>query len=125
MKTIQDINNWDYIFINNKLTIKAMYNMWKIWLTKKEIANIYWAKKSDIKEELSNIVKNHNLDLLNSRKRIYNEAKQKITTYYSLDLLLLLWYKSKHFRETKYLINTNKIIKEYAKSRTYNDIKKS
>jgi len=125
MKTIHKNNHWDCIFINDNNTIKAMFNNWKIWLTKKEIANIYWAKKSDIKNELSSILKDNNLNSLNKRKKIYNEGKNKLTTYYSIDLLLLLWYKNKRFLETKYLINTNKIIKKYAQSRKHYSIIKS
>ena len=122
MTTIQKTINWWIIFKNNNITVNTMFNMWKIWLTKREIADIYWVKKSEIKRELNNILLNSNLDLVENVQKIYNEIKDKKETFYSLDVLLLLWYNSKHYKETKFLINTNKIIKDYTLSRKHNSI---
>jgi hypothetical protein len=119
MITIQKVENGKFIFENDKLTVRTMFNMWKIWLTKKEIADIYWVKKSEIKRGLNNLLLNSNLDLTENIQKVYNKQKDKKETFYSLDILLLLWYQSKHFKETKFLVHTNKIIKEYANSRKY------
>jgi len=42
MMTIQKVTDWKFIFEDNNLTVRTMFNMWKIWLTKKEIADVYW-----------------------------------------------------------------------------------
>ncbi len=116
---MKERNNWKYVFQNANVAIKTMFDMGKIWLTKKEIAQVYWVKKSQIKKDLDNLVSGSDIDFTNNIKTIYNEKKDKLQTYYSLDLLLILWYKSKHFKETKFLINTNKILKEYTNKRKY------
>ncbi len=108
-----------YIFENNNITVKTLFSEGKIWLTKKEIANIYWVKKSEIKKELNNILLDSDLDIWENVLKIFNKKKNKKEKFYSLDLLLLLWYKSKHFKETKFLINTNKYIKEYSQNREH------
>jgi len=118
MNTIQKIQDWTYILDNN-ISIRAMFNNWKIWLTKKEIADIYSVKKSDIKKELNKLILNSNLDFEENIKKVFNKNKHKNETFYSLDLLLILWYQSKHFKETKFLVNTNNIIKEYTSSRKH------
>jgi hypothetical protein len=119
MITIKKTTNWKYIIEKNNITIKAMFEEWKIWLTKKDISDIYWSKKSNIKKELNTIIENSDINLNWKIKKIYNSKKDKNETYYSLDVLLILWYKSKHFKETKFLVNTNKIIKEYNISRNH------
>jgi len=119
MATIQKIENGKFLLETKGISIKTMFADWKIWLTKKEVSDIYWVKKSDIKKDLNNTVINSNLKLSDNIKKIYNEKKDKIETYYSLDVLILLGYKSKHFKETKFLVNTNTLIKEYASSRKH------
>lgn len=123
MKTINRTNNWKYILRNNNLTVKAMFSMWKIWLTIKEIADIYNVAKSDVKRELTNIIINSNLDLSNNIQKVYNSKKDETETFYSLDILLLLGYRSKHFAETKFLVNSNKLLREYTNSRQFRTVK--
>lgn len=119
MITIKKVQGWRFILENNNITVNTMFNMWKIWLTKREIADVYWVEKSEIKKELNKIALNSNIDLDDNIQKVYNNTKWKNEKYYSLDILLLLGYNSKHFKETKFLINTNKIIKEYTNSRQY------
>jgi len=119
MNTIQKTPDWKYILNSNNITIRTLFNKWKIWLTKKEIADIYWVKKSNIKKELNSIILNSNINISENIVKTYNNKKNKKETFYSLDILLILWYKSKHFKETKFLINTNNIIKNYTFSRKH------
>jgi len=119
MITIQKTTDWKYILENNNITVRTMFKNWKIWLTKKEISDLYWIKKSEIKKELNTLIINSTYKTEDIIKKVYNKKRDKTETFYSLDILLLLWYKSKHFKETKFLINTNNIIKEYASSRKH------
>jgi len=108
-----------YIFENDNITVKTLFSWGKIWLTKKEIAKLYGIEKSEIKKELNNILIDSDLDIAENVVKIYNNKKNKKETYYSLDILLLLWYKSKHYKETKFLVNTNKMIKKYSFKREH------
>lgn len=119
MKTINRTNSWKYILRNDNLKVKAMFSMWKIWLTIKEIAEFYGVTKSEVKKELSNIIINSNLDLSDNIQKVYNSKKDETETFYSLDVLLLLWYRSKHYKETKFLVNSNKLLREYTNYRQY------
>jgi hypothetical protein len=119
MMTIQKVTDWKFIFEDNNLTVRTMFNMWKIWLTKKEIADVYWIKKSEVKKIINEVILNSDIDLVDNIQKIYNKKLSKKETFYSLDILLLLWYKSKHYSETKFLVHTNKLIKAYTKTRKY------
>lgn len=125
MKTIQITNKQKFIFEKGNITVNTMFNMGKIWLTKKEISDIYWIKKTDIKKELNNILLNSNLDLFDNVQKIFNNTTAKNETFYSLDVILLLWYNIKHYKETKFLIKTNNSIKEYTKYRQYKNNSKN
>lgn len=120
MKKINNIQTNRFIIENNNITVNTIFEMWKIWLTKKEISDIYWVKKSEIKKELNKVLINSNIDLSENIKKIFNKQKWKNETFYSLDILLLLGYNSKHFKETKFLVNTNNILKKYTSTRKHN-----
>ncbi|MDD2870737.1 MAG: hypothetical protein PHS49_02005 [Candidatus Gracilibacteria bacterium] len=124
MKTIQKSNNGSFILRNNELTVRAMFNNGKMWLTIKEISDIYKVTQVEVKKELNNILINSNLDLTDNIKKVYNSNTDETETFYSLDVLLLLGYRSKHYVETKFLVNTNKILREYAISRQFRTDKK-
>ena len=115
MNTFKKTENWRFIIQDNNITVRTMFNMWKIWLTKNEISEIYWIDKSEIQKTLNNVILNSHIDLEDNIQKIYNKKLNEKETFYSLDILLLLWYQSKHFKETKFLVNTNKVIKEIAK----------
>ena len=117
MVTIKKINDSKYIIDNNNIIIRSAFINWKLWLTKKEISDIYAAKKSYIKNELNNVIENSNLCAESNIKKIYNSKRDKNETFYSLDVLLLLWYNIKHFKETKILVQTNNLLKEYTDKR--------
>lgn len=119
MKTIIKNNERNIIIKNNKQNTFAVYIDWKIWLNLEEISEIYHINKSNLKKALNETIINSDLDITDNIKKVFNPKTCEYESFYSLDILLLLWYKSKHYSETKYLININNIIKEYANNRKY------
>ena len=120
MTTINNNKNWLIVMKNNNIKIKVLYNLGKIWLSNKELSKIYGIKKSDLVKELKDIIVNSNLDILWNIQKRYNKKNSKTETFYSLDILLLFWYKSKHFKETKFLVNTNRVVKQYTQNKNTN-----
>ena len=119
MRNTQKKSIESFIFENDNIRVRLLFANWKIWLTKNEIVSIYWIEKNKLTKEINKILINSHLDIWDNVKKVYNKKKDKNETFYSLDVLLLLGYKSKHFKETKFLVNTNKVIKEYALSRKH------
>ncbi|MDP2090274.1 MAG: hypothetical protein Q8K30_01635 [Candidatus Gracilibacteria bacterium] len=125
MKKTEEKMNKNFLIKMENIEIKTMFTDGKIWLTKREIANIYGTTKTQIKKEISNLLSDRKKELKNSIKKIYNIEKDKTQTYYNLDILMILGYRTKHFKETKLLINTNQILKDYTKKRQYRTSKYS
>lgn len=119
MKTIQKTINGKYVLKSNNLTVKAMFSMGKLWLTTKDVAEVYWVSENDVKKQINNILINSNLDLSDNIQKVYNENTFETENFYSLDVLLLLWYRSKHFKETKFLVNSNKLLREHTENRQF------
>lgn len=94
---------------NSQITLN--FNENKIWLTKKEIAKVFWIKKSEVREIL-NQIQESSKDIYNKNtKRIINLLSKKEKTYYSIDLIISLWYRFKSFTATKLLIKINRTLK--------------
>jgi len=80
-------------------------------MTKKEIANVFWIKKSKVKQILLNIKSNSINDFDINSKRIINISSKKEKTYYSIDLIISLGYRLNDFESTKTLIKINRTLK--------------
>lgn len=91
--------------------ISLNFNNEKIWLTKKEIAKVFWIKKSEAKEVLNQIKETSNKNYDKNSKRIMNMLTKKEKIYYSIDLIISMWYRIKHFTATKLLIKINRTLK--------------
>jgi len=95
----------------NNTSLKLNFNENKIWMTKKEIANVFWIKKSKVKQILLNIKSNSINDFDINSKRIINISSKKEKTYYSIDLIISLGYRLNDFESTKTLIKINRTLK--------------
>ena len=97
------------------MLIKTIFNEWKIWLTSKEIQKLFWIDKNIIIENIKNILSNSQFDIEKDIEKIVNEETNKKETFYSLDIIISLWYRFKLYKNTKFLVNSNTILKNYTK----------
>ncbi len=96
--------NWSISLERNNTIINLVYKNKSIYLTKKDIWELFNTKKSVIKD----IIKD--LQIENSFA-IFNKSKNKNSKLYNLESVLVIGYKLKKFNDTKLLIKTNRIIK--------------
>ncbi len=96
--------NWNTILEINNSNINLVYKKWNLYLSKKDIWELFWVEKSIIKEVLNNLK-------LKSSITNYDKSKDKNIKIYSLESILLIWYKLKKYNETKIIIKSNRIIK--------------
>ena len=80
----------------------------KNYLSKKDISKIFNTKKSNIKKEIKDL----NISFC---QKVYSKEKQKFINTYSIEKIILIWYKLKKFDETKTLLKINRKIKENMK----------
>lgn len=111
--------NWTISLERNNSIINIVYKNWSIELSKKDISELFQVKKKDISDIISS------LDIKHS-STFYNKAKDKTTKIYSIDSIIIVWYKLKKYNETKLLIKTNRIIKNtYSSNSTILEIVKN
>lgn len=91
------------IINSNTINIYDINN--KNYLSKKDISKIFNTKKTIIKEVIND------LNIEESTK-VYSKEKSKFINTYSIEKIILIWYKLKKFSETKLLLNINRRIKE-------------
>lgn len=111
--------NWTISLERNNSIINIVYKNWSIELSKKDISELFQVKKKDISDIISS------LDIKHS-STFYNKAKDKTTKIYSIDSIIIIWYKLKKYNETKLLIKTNRIVKNtYSSNSTILEIVKN
>ena len=105
------IDKW-FILLKDWVTIKTIFNDWKIWLTKNEIWKLFKVEKSIITENIKNIFFSNQYDIENDIEKIYNKTVNKKETYYSLDIIISLWYRFNSYKNTRFIINYNNTLKK-------------
>lgn len=111
MVKLTKLRNGDIILNINNTLINVKFNDNKIWLTKREIANMFWVEKNIIKENLLKMQTNSIYDYNKNSKRIFNISTKKEKVYYSIDLIISLGYRLNNFTATKLLIKINRTLK--------------
>jgi len=110
--------NWDISLEKNNSNINIVYKNWSIHLSKKDISELFQVKKSNIREIIDNLN-------IKSNDFIYNKVKGKTTKLYSLESILVIWYKLKKYNDTKLIIKTNRILKNNSNNLTILELVKN
>lgn len=96
--------NWSISLERNNTIINLVYKNKSIYLTKKDIWELFNTKKSIIKDIIEDLQ-------IDNSFAIFNKSKNKNSKLYNLESVLIIGYKLKKFNDTKLLIKTNRIIK--------------
>ncbi len=120
MKTSNNTKKRELIIKKDNSEIKTIFLNNKIYLTKKGISKLFWVSKIKIKRTIDDIKEVSNIQKENNQIKIYNKIKKKNKTYYSLDFIISIWYRLKSFENTKFILNSNKILKEHNQKRINN-----
>ncbi|MEG0602334.1 MAG: virulence protein RhuM/Fic/DOC family protein [Mucinivorans sp.] len=88
-----------------------------IWLTQKQIAELFGTKRPAITKHLKNIFSSGELDensTCSILEHMGNDEKQRYqTTYYNLDAILSIGYRVNSKNATQFRIWANRVLKEY------------
>lgn len=88
-----------------------------IWITQKQIAELFGTKRPAITKHLKNIFSSNELEESNTcsiLEHMGNDGKQRYqTTYYNLDVILSVGYRVNSKNATQFRIWANKVLKEY------------
>lgn len=87
-----------------------------IWLTQKQMAELFDKNTRTINEHINNIFKEGELDkksVIRNFRITANDGKQYNTNFYNLDVIISVGYRVKSLRGTQFRIWANKILKNY------------
>ncbi len=87
-----------------------------IWLTQKQMAELFGKNVRTVNEHINNIFKEGELDkdsVIRNYRITANDGKQYDTNFYNLDVIISVGYRVKSIRGTQFRIWANKIIKEF------------
>lgn len=116
MIQVHKIKKGVYSFESHEQLNKVVFINNKLWMSEKEISKLFNTKKTQIRQILSKIFLEGEYNIQNNIISVYNDSTNKQKNYYSLDVILSIWYRLKSFEETKFIITGNRILKEYENS---------
>jgi len=111
MIIISRLNKGGYKFENEDFSVKIFYSDGKIWISKKNIRKLFCIKKENFSKNINGIFLQGEHDLENDIKKKYNQSLQKEESFYNLDIIISLGYRTKSFEETKFIIQANRELK--------------
>ncbi|OIN84570.1 virulence protein RhuM/Fic/DOC family protein [Francisella sp. TX07-6608] len=110
------------IYENGNIELKATVENETVWLTQKQIAELFDVQRPAITKHLSNIFKSNELDenvvcsiLEHTTKHgaIQDKKQSQKTKIYNLDAIISVGYRVNSKKATQFRIWANKVLKEY------------
>ena len=100
----------------NELNIEVRVEDETIWLTQKQLSQLFQKDVRTINEHIKNVFKEGELEE-NSVIRKYritaNDGKEYLTSFYNLDVIISVGYRVKSLQGTKFRIWATKVLREH------------
>ena len=115
---MQDLSNL-VVYNDGELELKVSVDSETIWLTQKQIAEVFGGTKQNISLHINNIYKEKELDKISTVKyylTVQKEGNREVTRnieHYNLDMILSLGYRINSITATKFRQWTTSILKNY------------
>lgn len=101
---------------NGKTQIDVKLQDETVWLTQKQMAELFDKNVRTVNEHINNIFKEGELDknsVIRNFRITANDSKQYDTNFYNLDVIISVGYRVKSLRGTQFRIWANSILKDY------------
>ena len=115
-------NKWNIIFYKWEdwnIKINVIFEGETIWLSQKQIWEVFWTTKQNISLHLQNCFESWEIsekatvkNFLTVQKEWNREVKRDVN-FYNLDAILSVWYRVNSVKATQFRIWANNILKEY------------
>ena len=103
------------IYKDGELELKTSIDSETIWLTQKQIAELFDKDIRTINEHIKNIYKEKELSEIDTIKKFGNsEFAKKPTNYYNLDLIISVGYRVNSKKATQFRQWATSVLKEFA-----------
>jgi len=84
-----------------------------VWLTQKEIVQLFETDQSVISRHINNIFKSGELDKKSNMQKMHIANSDKDVSFFNLDVVLSVGYRVNSKKATAFRIWANKILKDY------------
>ncbi len=115
-------NIWEIIFYKSdewNIKINVIFENETIWLSQKQMWELFWVETSTINEHLKNIYNSWEITeewtirkFPIVQKEWEREVKREVT-FYNLDAIIAVWYRVNSYKATKFRIWATDVLKEY------------
>lgn len=108
-----------YASPDGKINVNVFINNESIWLTQKEIADLFNVKVPAISKHLSNIYETGELSkegTISILETVQKEGKRSVKRkqeYYNLDVIIAVGYRVNSYKATQFRIWATKVLKEF------------
>ncbi|MGJ0371798.1 virulence RhuM family protein [Aliarcobacter cryaerophilus] len=115
---MQDLSNL-VVYNDGELELKVSVDSETIWLTQKQIAEVFGGTKQNISLHINNIYKEKELDKILTVKyylTVQKEGNREVTRnieHYNLDMILSLGYRINSIKATKFRQWATSVLKKY------------
>ena len=115
---MQDLSNL-VVYNDGELELKVSVDSETIWLTQKQIAEVFGGTKQNISLHINNIYKEKELDKISTVKyylTVQKEGDREVTRnieHYNLDMILSLGYRINSIKATKFRQWATSVLKNY------------
>ncbi len=101
------------IYNNGEIELKVSVNKKTIWLTQSDLVELFKKDQSVISRHIKNIFKDKEVDKKSNMQKMHIPNSDKPVTYYSLDIVLAVGYRTNSSRAIKFRQWATKILKNY------------
>ena len=98
---------------DKKIELEVNLENETVWLTQKQMAELFDRDRTVIGRHINNIFKEEELHEESNVQKMHFPNSDKPTTLYSLDVIISIGYRVKSKRGTQFRIWANKILKDY------------
>jgi len=109
----QNINNSKIVFEDGEIELKVSVENENVWLTQKQIVELFQKNQSVISRHISNIFKDNEVDEKSNMQKMHIAKSDKPVKFYSLDIVLAVGYRTNSNKAIEFRRWATKILKEY------------
>ncbi len=108
-----DKNKQVIIYNNGEIELKVSLNNQTIWLTQKDLVRLFDKDQSVISRHIRNIFKDKEVDEKSNMQKMHIANSDKPVTFYSLDIVLAVGYRTNSAKAIQFRKWATKILKQY------------
>lgn len=110
---MNNIENKIVIYEDGELNISTKIEDETLWITQKQMQDIFGRERSVITKHIDNIFKDEEVDIKSNVQKMHIPNSDKPVSFYSLDIVLAVGYRASSSKAIKFRQWATQILKQY------------